>query len=353
MRLADARIGWSSYSPDFSHPGDRRRFAAYARERGLRYEYASPSCAHDVAIITHASDLPAWIARKRAEGDRLKLIFELIDSYLQDRSPLRRLLKGTARSALGTESRLSPDFLRTLKQTCEVADVVICSTPEQHDDIRRLNDKVHVSFDWFGDELGPAKSNYTREEKLRLVWEGQSTTSRHLQIVREQLNALANKVELHLVTDGRVPRFFGRYGAYDTLSAFKGFRCDVHLHEWERDSFASDIRAADVAILPIDPNNRFAMGKPENKLVMLWKLGMPVIASATPAYARAMRGAGLDSICGTPADWQEQLEWALGSPPAELERKAAKGRAFAEQSYGWEEFVRPFDQAFRSIGFEI
>jgi hypothetical protein len=353
VKLAEARIGWSSYSPDFSHPGDRRRFAAYARRRGLEYEHASLDRPYDVVLITHASDLPGWIARKRTEGDRLKLVFELIDSYLEDRSFVRRYLKGAARFALGTESRLSLDFLRTLALTCAAADVVICSTVEQRAAIKALNDNVHVSFDWFGDELGPAKTDYARTGKLRLVWEGQSTTSRHLHVVRQSLNALANAVELHLVTDSTIPRFLGRFGAHDTLAALPDLRCDVELHEWRRDTFAKDVRATDVAILPIGGGSPFAVGKPENKLVMLWKLGMPVIASATPAYERAMGGAGLDLICKTDADWQRRLTQVIAASPVELGTMATTGRAFAERNYGWDAFAEVFDRTFASVGFEI
>ena len=40
-----------------------------------------------------------------------------------------------------------------------------------------------------------------RSGKLRVVWEGQSTTLPNLQVIREPLNDLRDKVELHVVTD--------------------------------------------------------------------------------------------------------------------------------------------------------
>ena len=43
MKLHNARIGYAGYSRDFSVPGDRRRFAAYARMKGLPIEYAELS----------------------------------------------------------------------------------------------------------------------------------------------------------------------------------------------------------------------------------------------------------------------------------------------------------------------
>jgi hypothetical protein len=353
VNLRDARIGWSSYSRDFSRPGDRRRFAAYAAERGLPYEQASLDRPYDVVLITHHSDLPGWIARKRRDGDRLKLVFELIDSYLADTSIARRLLKGLGRYALGTDSRISVDFLRRLTQTCSHADAVICSTIEQKEAIGRYNRNVHLSFDWFGDELGQPKRDFSRNGKLRLVWEGQSVTSGHLNCVADALNDLSNDVELHLVTDPAVHRYFGRFGTYRTMDGLKPLRCEKVLHPWSRDSFAEQVKKADVAIIPIDTADAFAMGKPDNKLVMLWKMGMPVLATATPAYQRAMQGAGLDMLCRTAADWTQKLRDLLNASPVELEETARRGRDFADKTYTREAFMGRFDEVFASIGFGV
>ena len=41
------------------------------------------------------------------------------------------------------------------------------------------------------------------------------------------------------------------------------------------------VTEADIAVIPIDLSDPVAQAKPENKLMILWRLGMPVIASAT------------------------------------------------------------------------
>lgn len=353
MKLTDARIGWSSYSPDFAHPGDRRRFAAYAKHRGLAYEYADLAKPYDLVLVTHASDLPAWIERKRRDGDRLKLVFELIDAYFEQREPWRRLLKGSARRLLGAESRLSPDFLTTLIRTCEAADAVICSTLEQQATIRRYSRNVVTSFDYFADDLGPPKEDYRGAGKLRLVWEGQSTTLRFLRLLREPLNALRDKIELHVVTDPFVRRYFGRFGRHPSQDLLKGFECEVHFHPWEKESFSRHITAADVALIPIDSTHALANGKPENKLVLLWQLGVPVLASPTPAYVRTMGAAGIEMLCATPSEWHSRLERLIEAGPAEMETIGRRCRAFADQAYSREEFDARFDRAFEAAGFSV
>ncbi|MGZ2411026.1 hypothetical protein ACUXST_000423 [Sphingomonas sp. F9_3S_D5_B_2] len=351
MRLADARIGYAGYSRDFSVPGDRRRFAAYARMRGLDLEYAELSKQYDLVIGTYSSDLTGWITRKRREGDRFKFVFELIDSYFEQTGRLRRLLKGSARYALGTDSRLTADFLKTLVNACEAADAVICSTEEQRETIGRYNPNVFISFDDFGDELGAPKSNYRKSARLKLVWEGQSTTLPNLQAIRGPLNDLRERIELNVITDPVISRWFGRFGSYPSIDALRVIECQKVFHQWRKDSFATLIKACDAAVIPIDRSNRLWWGKPENKLVLLWKLGMPVLTSATPVYERAMGAAGLDMSCATEAEWGAALERLLSGAPSEMEAIGRKGREYAERAYSRDEFTARLDAAFEAAGF--
>jgi glycosyltransferase involved in cell wall biosynthesis len=353
LKLRGAKIGYAGYSRDFSAPGDRRRFAAYARIKGLPIEYAELSRDYELAYITYSSDLPGWTARKRREGSDLKLAFELIDSYFVETGVVRRLLKGSSRFLLGIDSHLSPDLRRSLIEACEVADVVICSTEEQRETIRPYNPNTFISFDFFGDELGTAKQDYIRSGKLRLVWEGQSTTLPNLQVLREPLNDLRDKLELHVVTDPLINRYFGRFRAYPAMDALRGIECEKHFHCWDRATFSRRITECDVAIIPIDRTNRLWWGKPENKLVLLWQLGMPVLTTATPVYQRVMDAAGMCLSCETPQQWGEQLERLVNANAEEVRAMGHRGRQYAESAYSKDDFLKRFDEAFASVGIGI
>lgn len=350
--LAEARIGYAGYSQDFRHPGDRRRFSAYADQKGLSYERPSLDRDYDLVLITHNGDIPGWTARKRREGDRMKFVFELVDSYFVQRNPVRRWLKGSARYALGTDSRPSPDFLKTLIRACEAADAVICSTPEQQATIRRYNPNVFLSFDWFGGDLGEPKSDYRRGDRLRLVWEGQAVTLQNLLALREPLNRLKDRIELHVVTDPVLRRYFGRFGAMDSRRILQGIEAPITFHPWRRETFSQLITAADLAVIPIETTQPMMCGKPENKLVLLWQLGMPVLTSSTPAYQRAMAGAGLDMICTSPAEWQAKLEQMTRTAAEEFEAIGRQGRRHALDAYSAAAFRAPFDAVFTSLGFD-
>jgi hypothetical protein len=353
MKLRQARIGYAGYSRDFSVPGDRRRLCAYGRLKGLPIEHAGLSSDYDLAYVTYSSDLPGWVARKRREGDRFKLVFELVDAYFNQSNWIRRWLKGGGRYLLGTDSRLSPDLRKTLISACEAADAVICSTEEQREIIRQFNPNVFISFDHFGDELGAAKQDFNRTGKLRIVWEGQSTTVPNLQVIREPLNDLRDKVELHVVTDPMIHRYFGRLSSYPAMEALGGIECDKHFHRWDRTTFSGDITACDLAVIPIEKANRLWWGKPENKLVLLWQLGMPVLATATPVYRRVMDAAGVDMTCATSAEWGDQIESLVEAGSEDLAQVGDRCRGFANGAYSAQEFVKRFDAAFSSIGFEV
>lgn len=353
MNLRDARIGYGGYSRDFSAPGDRRRFAAYARLKDLPFEPAAIGRPLDLAYVTYSADLPGWVARKRKDGNRLKLVFELVDAYFSETGIRRRFLKGTARRLLGTDSILSPDLRRTLIRACEAADAVVCSTEEQRDVIRQFNPNVFLSFDHFQDEIGPPKSSYERSGKLKLVWEGQSTTLPNLRVIREPINALADKVELHVVTDPIVYRYFARFAGYSALRLLQDFDCDVHFHPWDRSTFAGLVKAADLALIPIDRHNALWWGKPENKLAMLWQMGLPALTSATPAYVRAMSASGLGMTCSSLGDWHAALEHFAVLSSSEFERIGGQGKAYAKTAYSTQAFVGCFDRLFAALGFDV
>ena len=57
MDFRDLKIGYSSYSFDCSAPGDRRRFAFYAKEKGISINIADPSKEYDIVYITTSSNI--------------------------------------------------------------------------------------------------------------------------------------------------------------------------------------------------------------------------------------------------------------------------------------------------------
>lgn len=350
MTGPNLRIGYGAYSPDFSAAGDRRRFSAYARMRGLPYEYARLNQDYDLVYLTYNADLTGWLARKRREGSRFKLIFELIDSYLTEGDSVRRRLKGLGRFIEGTDTRLSLDLQTSIQAICRAADAVICSTNEQREMIADLNPNVHISFDHFG-ELGTSPNRPFRcGGRLKLMWEGQAFTMHNLQSIRPTLNRLKDQVELHVVSDPSVPRYLGRFGTRSWSEILAGIECPVTFHRWSQPTLTKVAAQADVAIIPMDVSDPMIIGKPENKLILLWQLGLPVLTGPTPSYSRAMAEAGLSMVCPTQEAWHAQLTRLAAAPPSVLAAISEQGRRHAETRYSADRFCAVFDSALASVG---
>jgi hypothetical protein len=77
-------------------------------------------------------------------------------------------------------------------------------------------------------------------------------------------------------------------------------------------------------------------------------MGMPTLTSSTPAYARAMRGAGLNLHFDSEAGWTEALGRLIDEQRAR-EQAAAAGRAYAEREYGDERLLAAWDRVFDSL----
>jgi glycosyltransferase involved in cell wall biosynthesis len=344
------RIGYVPYSSTLERPGDRRRFVQYARRRNLDFEIADPDKQYDLVVLSECADISVW--GRYPHG---KIVYDLIDSYLAiPRSDLKGLLRGTAKFLSRQSRYFQFDHWKALAAMCRRADAVICSTEEQSKDIARYNTNVHIVLDIHSSVTHRVKTDFSAHQPFRLVWEGLPQTMGSLNQIKPTLDILRKRhpLALHLVTDPEHYRYLGRYGKANTLDVARGILPDVQLHEWKASDCADIICSCDLAVIPIPLDDPFAAGKPENKLLLLWRLGMPVVTSATPAYTRAMALAGLNLACIGQDQWIEAIE-RLICEEGERREAGTKGRAYAEEEVSEERLLARWDQVFSSIGFNF
>src|SRR6267378_392866 len=133
--LQGARIGYVPYSEDFHPPGDRRRFWRYATRRSIRFEVARPAERYDIVVLSERADLSVWHRYRIGEA---KIIYDLIDSYLAvPRTNLKGLFRGVAKFVSRQSRHLQVSYWRAIARMCERADAVVCTTPEQRQEILR------------------------------------------------------------------------------------------------------------------------------------------------------------------------------------------------------------------------
>jgi glycosyltransferase involved in cell wall biosynthesis len=152
-------------------------------------------------------------------------------------------------------------------------------------------------------------------------------------------------LELVFVTTPTYGRWAGRIGRRETIADVDRIVEHVRVVPWQIATFAQAVTACDLGIIPLDLGDPFETGKPENKLVELWRLGMPVLASATPAYRRTMERADLaDMLCTCMDDWRERLaEFASND-----HRRATCGKLaleFVNKEYSVERMLAKWDRA--------
>jgi glycosyltransferase involved in cell wall biosynthesis len=127
----------------------------------------------------------------------------------------------------------------------------------------------------------------------------------------------------------------------------------VRLHPWDEKTCAQVIPACDLAVIPIDLSDSLVTGKPENKLLLLWRLGMPVVTSATPAYKRAMKLAGTEGLaCRTEGEWVAALERMMDDESLRRDT-GVRGRTLAETHYSESQMLARWDSVFASLGFSF
>lgn len=341
------RVGYVPISSSLTQPGDRRRFVHYARARHIPFEVAVPGRHYDVVVLSQAADVTTW-ARKRTG----KIVFDLIDSYLAiPKTDWRGLLRGTAKFVSRQHQHWEPSHWAALGAMCRRADAVVCATQEQQAAIQRYCRNVHRVLDIHSAAATHVKSDYRAHEPFRLVWEGLPYTLHLLLQLAPTLEQLSKHrpIELHVVSNPSAPRWLGRFGTKDTRRTVASVFPTAVFHEWRDVDFAENVTRCDVAIIPLDLRDAFTRGKPENKLLLFWRVGMPVVASASPAYVRAMEGAGEMLACATEADWTRVLTLVMNDEA--LRRRAGEGgRAFAEREYSEEKLLAKWDAVFQSIG---
>lgn len=347
MNLAGLRLGYVPYRADCSAPGDRRRFAGWAKSRGVAFEIADPSGDYDAVVISEAADITAW---SRYSG-RARLVYDLIDAYLAlPRSDPKALLRGAAKSLTRQFRHPALNYWAAVRRMCRRADLVVCATEEQRRDVFRDNGNVHVVLDLQEADARGHKQSYTAGRPFALVWEGLPVNIRALAQIAPALNRLARRHELvlHLVTDPAYFAWMGRFGRRASLAEARRHFANVTLHPWSAATLPSVATGADLAIIPIPRRDALAMGKPENKLLLFWRMGVPAVTSATPAYARAMLAAGVDLTCATRDDWERTLERCITDEA--LRREAGeKGRAYATREHSDARILERWDRVFESL----
>ena len=350
--LRSSTIGYVPISRNFEQPGDKRRFAFYAKERDISFHIADPAKNYDVVVLTQAADLSVWGKYNFAGA---KIVYDFIDSYLAiPRTDITGWIRGPAKYLSGQSRYFYLDHWKAITAMCNRANAVVCSTQEQQADISEFCSNVHIILDAQGEVVGKVKDNYTSHKPFRLAWEGLPQNLKSLRPIADLLAASSLKdcVELHVITDLSYKRYLGRYWSVNSRDVVSKLKVNCVFHEWHPDTLSDIACDCDLAIIPINLNDPFARGKPENKLLLFWRMGIPAVVSATPSYFRAMQAAGLDDAVSDHQGWLEKLSGFMQDESLR-QRAASLGRMHATSRYPVSDLLARWDRMFETLGFSV
>jgi gluconate kinase len=349
------KFSYIPISKDLIAPGDRRRFAGFAKRHKIPFSVAGNPGEPDVVVLSQLADLSKWVKKGRTQT---KVIFDLCDAYLLETPGLKRSFRGLTKYMQGKTKFLHLSYTELLKQTCALADAVVCTTQAQKESIIPYCSNVHIIHDFQEEDTEVVKMDYSAGPGFSIVWEGMPfniTTFGMLDKVLTEINK-TTPVSLHLITDMEHSIHLGSHLMRSSKSivrkTFPSFR-NVYLYEWNRYMFSRIVTECDLAVIPMPTHSDgLVSNKAPNKLNLFWRMGMPVLASPIPSYQQAMRDAEMDMLCDTEQEWHDKIRYYIAN---EGERRSAgiRGKAFVSEKHSDEAESERWVQLFHSIGVDL
>jgi hypothetical protein len=344
------KIGYVPYSADLTHPADRRRLVYWAKKRGHEL-VLNTELMCDVVFKTVRADL----SEGRNLSNESPYILDLVDGYLGHENYWRDWFRGAGKVVTGQISGPIKPFRKVIESACANAAAVVCETSEQAETIEPFCNNVHPILD-FHEEFPflPFNKDQLANSHTTLFWEGFPYTAKGLLLLCDFFASYreSENIFLEMVTDLRYPTILGKYCSKPTTTivndviATLGSRCEIT--KWSLDSVIRASNRANIAVLPLDPNGVLNPLKAENRLLIMWRLGMPTLTSPSSAYLRVMRDVGIDGVCLNSQDWTMKLYNLIESP--RLQRNMVEaGQQYLRDTHSEELLLQAWDNLFESV----
>lgn len=302
MKISNLRVGYWPLSENLLAPGDRRRAIYWAKNRGHRI-VTNLKDDFDVLIATENANFNS----KEVLECKKPIIFDLIDSYLSPNFFIEDLTRGIVKNISRQVTGPIRRFSENVKFFCKFSNAVICSSVEQSNIIKNNNDNVHIILDSHS-EIPFINFNFHQSEQdVNILWEGQPATISSISEISSTLNNLSKDYNLliNFVTDKDYFLLLNKFGKRSTTKLLGKKLRDLpyKLTPWSLKNLVNVALKSNLSMIPIQQSIPMLRYKPENRMLIMWRLGVPCLTSAIPSYIRTSNGAGVDAVCHNPLDW--------------------------------------------------
>ena len=348
--MSKLKIGYLPNSPDVGHPADRRRLVYWAKNRGHEV-ILDLSQKYDVLILSGRADLTHWTKME----DRSPLILDLVDGYLGKEHLWRDWLRGTGKVITGHNSGTPRPYRKIVSEACQLAQAVVCETAEQRETIIPFCTNTHTILDFHEEfPMLPFNRDVQSRNFPALMWEGLPFTAKGLLLLKNSFSEIAKShpISLEMVTDLEYPLFLGKYFYQSTEKILKTIPGllgnNFKLTKWNLEAVIEAAKRSHISVLPLDPSGTLNPLKAENRLLMMWRIGLPTLVSPSLAYQRVMRDTKIDGICRDPSEWQMKISELMES--VELRQESVeKGQQYIRDTHSKEIVLKAWDRLFESV----
>ena len=344
------KIGYWPLISSLDSPGDRRRIVFWAKTRGhiitqdLRENV-------DVIIASENADFnsPIFYETKKP------IILDLVDSYLSPLNKIDDLARGVAKKFAGQIGGPVKPFSLHVKDFCVKSKIVVCSSIEQSLVVSQYNKNIHIILDSHNEIpfLDYAQRETLNEHANSILWEGQPGTIRGVKQISESLRIIASKhnVEFEFLTDQTYFKLLNKYLQRSTHELIKkdlgAISKKSRIISWSPENLFVAAQRARVAMIPIDLSIPMQRLKPENRLLIMWRMGLPCLTSPSEAYRRVANKAGANVVCESSSEWLLEFQKILEDPQYGREQ-VLRGQNYLRENHNELVLLKKWDDVIES-----
>jgi len=350
--MSSKSIGYVPISRDLSHPADRRRLIFWAKAREKKIEINDFSDCETI-VFSETTDFQSIKKYKT----KVKIL-DLVDAYLTPENHFQDITRGVLKHSIGNQSGWVKPFSYDVQNACKIVDVVICSSIEQAAVIRKYNSEVHVildSHDEFQDIAFQQRDLMESEDdNVRFFWEGQAATLDNFRGIEKPLLSIMKNREfiLEVITDERYFLIMNKFFSMQTTNKLKKLDSDlknsIKYHSWSVSNVNTIARNSHIALLPLNVANHFQSLKPENRLHIMWRLGLPCLVSDIPSYSRVASQINQRFTCTSSEDWERKIRMLVNEPGMRLEQVEA-GKKYLASFHSTEQLLKKWDRVLEDV----
>lgn len=349
--MRNLRIGYWPLSKSMDAAGDRRRVVFWANARGHKL-ISDLSEKVDVIIASENADFNSPLLTK----ETTPIIFDLVDAYLSPRNSLEDLARGWAKKLSGQITGPVKPFSHHVSDFCRRASLVICSSVEQELVINQISSKTRVILDCHDEipMIPPYERKVLQGEPHRILWEGQPATIKGIKQISSVLAELnsCHTVHVNFITDQKYFKLLNKHFEGNTMDLLeKVLDKSVQAMEvvpWSPSNLVEYAEKSSIAMIPIDLSVPMQMLKPENRLLIMWRLGLPCLTSPSPAYARVAKEADVNLVCENLEDWSQNFTRILSDSAYSL-AQILKGQNYLHEFHNREILLNKWDAAIQFV----